>query len=372
MQINERFTHQNNRRISVNDFDILMVLGQGSFGKVMLVRNRDSRQIYALKTLRKEALIRRNQLEHTATERNVLQHIRSPFLTQLHFAWQTAEKLYMVMDFLQGGELFHHLQREKRFAPDYCRLLTAEITLGLEALHSLDIIYRDLKPENILMDGRGHIRLTDFGLAKEGVWGAGSDGGTTTFCGTPEYLAPEILKNEGHGKAVDWWSMGTLLYEMISGLPPWYDPNTQAMYRSIVSERSRLTFHVPGNRRSQVWEQVSASTRDFIAGLLVRNVNSARRARRLGCDGDAEEIKGHDYFAQHLSESGEPVEGFEPLDWDRVYAMDYQPSFVPPPKLNVDRQFSSQVPEDSVVDSNLAAGDAHFENFTYDPSVMQG
>ena len=137
----------------------------------------------------------------------------------MHYAFQTEDKLYMVMDFLNGGELFYHLRREQRFTEGRIRFYAAEIILGLQALHAQGTIYRDLKPENILLDEEGHVRLTDFGLSKQGIFKINKDM-TYTICGTPEYLAPEIIRSEGHGKAVDWWSLGTLLYEMYSGRPP--------------------------------------------------------------------------------------------------------------------------------------------------------
>lgn len=182
----------------------------------MLVRKKDdpNQTLYAMKTLRKAALIKRNQLAHTTTERIILENIDCPFLVHLVYAFQTQEKLYMVLDYMAGGELFFWLKKEKKFSENRCRLYAAEIALGLEALHSNDIVYRDLKPENVLLDSEGHIRLTDFGLTKSGVTGPGPEGGTRTFCGTPEYLAPEILENKGHGKAVDWWALGTLLFEV--------------------------------------------------------------------------------------------------------------------------------------------------------------
>lgn len=151
----------------------------------------------------------------------------------------------MVLDYMAGGELFFWLKKDRRFSEDRCRLYTAEITCALEALHSNHIIYRDLKPENILLDAFGHLKLTDFGLAKGEITGAGAEGGTKTFCGTPEYLAPEILENRGHGKAVDWWSLGTLLYEMLCGLPPFYDTNVQRMYQKIL--QAELKFPKPGS-----------------------------------------------------------------------------------------------------------------------------
>ena len=174
-----------NHKLSVEDFDLLKVLGKGSFGKVMLVKKKDdpTSTLYAMKTLRKAALIKRNQLAHTSTERTILQSIDCPFLVHLRYAFQTTDKLYMVLNYMAGGELFFWLKKEKKFSESRCRLYAAEITIALEALHSADIIYRDLKPENILLDESGHIRLTDFGLAKGGIAGSGAEGGTKTFCG---------------------------------------------------------------------------------------------------------------------------------------------------------------------------------------------
>lgn len=200
----------------------------------MLVRKKGEDTLYALKTLRKAALIKRNQLAHTATERYILQTIHNPFLVHLVYAFQTPDKLYMVLDYMGGGELFFWLKKDRRFSESRCKLYAAEMTCGLDALHSANIVYRDLKPENILLDLEGHLRFTDFGLAKGGVTGAGPEGGTKTFCGTPEYLAPEILENKGHGKAVDWWAMGTLLYEVFNpnGI---HDHNNTIEYRCFMA-----------------------------------------------------------------------------------------------------------------------------------------
>ena len=184
----------------------------------MLVKKKDDPNgtLYAMKTLRKSALAKRNQLAHTSTERIILQSISSPFLVHLEYAFQTTDKLYMVLDYMGGGELFFWLKRDKKFSENRAKLYAAEIACGIAALHASDIVYRDLKPENLLLDLDGHLKLTDFGLTKAGITGPGAEGGTKTFCGTPEYLAPEILENKGHGKAVDWWALGTLLFEVNS------------------------------------------------------------------------------------------------------------------------------------------------------------
>ena len=195
----------------------------------MQVRKKGSPKVYAMKILRKEAIIERNQVEHTRAEREILEKIDHPFLMKMHFAFQTPTKLYFVMDMITGGELFFHLKNERRFNEERSRFYTAEIMLGLEHLHLKNIIYRDLKPENILLDSDGHVVLTDFGLSKKFTKGEKAQ----TFCGTPEYLAPEVVIGAGHGKEVDWWSLGILLYEMMVGLPPFYSENTNLMYELI-------------------------------------------------------------------------------------------------------------------------------------------
>lgn len=197
------------KKVGLGQFALLKVVGKGSFGKVMQVRKKDTGRIYAMKVLQKANIVRRNQVEHTRTERNVLGKIVHPFVVGLNYAFQTADKLYFVLDYCAGGELFFHLGREGRFSEDRTRFYAAQITEALSFLHGHGIVYRDLKPENVLLDHKGNVRLTDFGLSKEGVHDVSS--GAHSFCGTPEYLAPEVLNRTGHGRAVDWWSLGALM-----------------------------------------------------------------------------------------------------------------------------------------------------------------
>lgn len=346
--IDDQFSKANDKPLTIDDFELLKVLGKGSFGKVMLVKKSDDPNgtLYALKTLRKAALAKRKQLAHTATERIILESIRNPFLVHLVYAFQTPDKLYMVLDYMAGGELFFWLKKDRRFSEPRSKLYAAEITSAIEAMHSVNIIYRDLKPENILIDSAGHLRLTDFGLAKGNITGPGAEGGTKTFCGTPEYLAPEILENKGHGKAVDWWSLGTLLFEMVCGLPPFYDTNVQRMYHKIL--HSPLKF--PQNR------EMSKGLKDLLKGLLERKV-----ADRVGSrEDDAQEL----FQSEFLSS----------LDIDRVLAKDYQPEFIPPSQRhetdvrNFEREFTDERPVDSVVESAMTGSLAEkttFEGFTY-------
>jgi serine/threonine protein kinase len=187
------------------------VLGRGGFGKVMQVRKKNTGRVYAMKILHKAKLIESDEVEGTKMEKEVLKRIDHPFIVGLKFSFQTPDKLYLVLDYVAGGELFYHLKREKRFSEERVRYYASELTLALEHLHKLCIVYRDLKPENILLGEDGHVCLTDFGLCKDGLEFGKY---TYTFCGTAEYLAPEVLEGRGHDKAVDWWSLGTLMYEM--------------------------------------------------------------------------------------------------------------------------------------------------------------
>merc|ERR1719230_1891886 len=221
----------------LDDFLPVKVIGKGSYGKVMLVKHKDSETLYAMKMLRKDHIVKRNQIEHTKAERNVLEKVQHPFIVKLEYAFQTPKKLHMVLTFAQGGELFFHLSRAGRFSEGRCKFYSAELLLAIGYLHSLNIIFRDLKPENVLLDGEGHAKLTDFGLSKEGIEDNFS---AKSMCGTPEYLAPEILDKRGHGKAVDWYSLGALMYEMLTGLPPFYTHDREKLFERI--RRGELSY----------------------------------------------------------------------------------------------------------------------------------
>ena len=217
-------------RVGLLDFECLAKLGQGNFGKVLLARKRCGlqleqstggaeqpvqRQYYAMKVLKKDTILKRKDLDHARNERMILQAVKHPFLVQLHYAFQTADRLYMLMDFIPGGDLSFHLKRLRSFSEPLVRVWMAELTLALEYMHKLHIVYRDLKPENILLDAAGHLRLTDFGLSKEQPR---EGGGLSTFCGTPYYVAPEMLvRGRRYSSAVDWWSLGILMYELLVG-----------------------------------------------------------------------------------------------------------------------------------------------------------
>jgi serum/glucocorticoid-regulated kinase 2 len=257
------------------------------------VRKKDDGRIYAMKVLKKEMVLRRRQYEHTLAERRILQNISHPFIVSLHFAFQTEHKLYMVFDFFNGGELYHYLSDGGRFEEARARFYAAEIASALDYMHARGIVYRDLKPENLILDRDGHIRITDFGLSKEGVQGDT----ITSICGTPEYLAPEILRKRPYGVAVDWWSLGTLLWEMIAGLPPFYDRNRQVMYRKILEAPLQPPAHM------------SAEALDLCSKMLVREPT-----QRLGYGGGAG-IKAHPFFRG--------------LDWSKLDRREVPPPWTP-------------------------------------------
>lgn len=296
IRIGVEYVESRTKALKIEDFELLKVVGKGSFGKVMQVSKKDTHRIYALKTIRKAHIISRSEVAHTLAERSVLSQINNPFIVPLKFTFQSPEKLYFVLAFVNGGELFHHLQKEQRFDINRSRFYTAELLCALECLHGFNVIYRDLKPENILLDYSGHIALCDFGLCKLDMK---DEDRTNTFCGTPEYLAPELLLGQGYTKTVDWWTLGVLLYEMLTGLPPFYDENTNEMYRKILSE----PLHFPGP------EIVPPAAKDLLTKLLNR-----KPEQRLGANGAAE-IKAHPFFHS--------------IDWRKLLQRKYEPTFKP-------------------------------------------
>jgi len=331
------------QKVCKDDFDLVCTIGEGNYARVHLVKKKNTDEYYAMKILAKESLIERDEVEHTRTERKILECASHPFLVKMHYAFQTPESLYIVMNFANGGELFSHLKKEKRFTEERARFYAAEICLGLEYLHQGGVVYRDLKPENILLDAEGHITMTDFGLSK-----ILRGGKTKTFCGTPEYLAPEVLLNKGHSFPVDWWSFGTLLYEMIVGIPPFYSTDVHEMYDQILHGE----LYIP--------EFVSPAATDLLAKLLVRDPS-----KRLGTGG-TNEIKNHAFF--------------RPVDWPALLEKKIPPPFKPPVKStadvsNIDPTFLANNPPPEGAEAGaaepppvVAANNHLFEGFTYERS----
>ena len=341
VRMQHAFKSQTSGSLTIEAFDLLKVIGKGSFGKVMQVRKRDTNQIYALKTIRKAHIISRSEVTHTLAERTVLAQVNSPFIVPLKFSFQSPDKLYLVLAFVNGGELFLHLQQEGRFSEERARFYAAELFCALEHLHEFHVVYRDLKTENILLDYTGHIALCDFGLCKLNM---GDQETTHTFCGTPEYLAPELLIGHGYTKSVDWWTLGVLLYEMLTGLPPFYSEDVNEMYRRILQEPLTFPSHV------------GTEARDLLTRLLRRDAS-----RRLGSGPQgAQEIKSHPFFTRHI-------------DWPQLLSKKVQPPYKPGvasafDTSNFDPEFTSETPLDSVVDDShliSATVQEQFAGFSY-------
>jgi serine/threonine protein kinase len=290
-----------------SDFEILKLIGKGTFGQVYQVRKKDTKRIYAMKVLQKKVIVQKKEVAHTVGERNILVRTAmsdSPFIVGLKFSFQTPSDLYLVTDYMSGGELFWHLQKEGRFDEKRAKFYIAELILAIQHLHNSDIVYRDLKPENILLDANGHIALCDFGLSKANLT---NNDTTNTFCGTTEYLAPEVLLDEsGYTKMVDFWSLGVLVFEMCCGWSPFYAEDTQQMYKNIAFGKVRFPR-----------DTLSQEGRNFVKGLLNRNPK-----HRLGATDDAEELKRHAFFND--------------IDWDLLSKKLITPPFKPKLKSETD------------------------------------
>lgn len=259
--------------------------------------------------MKKAVIINLRQVEHVKAEKVILSMIEHPFIVNLVASFQDDKRLFMLMEYVNGGELFSYLRRVGRLPDAHARFYTAEITLAFQYLHLMNIVYRDLKPENLLIDTTGHLKITDFGFAKI------VEDRTWTLCGTPEYLAPEIIQSRGHNKSVDWWAMGILIFEMLAGFPPFYDENPFGIYQKILA--GRIEFP----------RQIDVRPKDLIKKLLTHD-----RTKRFGClRGGAEDIKQHKWF------SG--------LDWDVVLQRGIYPPFAPQVRSLDDTSMFDQYPE---------------------------
>ncbi|XP_045154860.1 ribosomal protein S6 kinase alpha-1 [Echinops telfairi] len=301
-----------------SQFELLKVLGQGSFGKVFLVRKvtrPDNGHLYAMKVLKKATLKVRDRVR-TKMERDILADVNHPFVVKLHYAFQTEGKLYLILDFLRGGDLFTRLSKEVMFTEEDVKFYLAELALGLDHLHSLGIIYRDLKPENILLDEEGHIKLTDFGLSKEAI---DHEKKAYSFCGTVEYMAPEVVNRQGHAHSADWWSYGVLMFEMLTGSLPFQGKDRKDTMTLILKAKLGMP------------QFLSTEAQSLLRALFKRNP-----ANRLGSGPDgAEEIKRHVFYST--------------IDWNKLYRREIKPPFKPAvaqpdDTFYFDTEFTSRTP----------------------------
>jgi len=325
------YAKNNDTQVNLQSFDFIKVIGRGSFGKVFLVKKKDDGKYYAMKSLRKDVIIDYDQIESTKLEQDILLKADHPFLVGMQYVFQTDQKIFFVMRFIRGGELFMHLRNVTRFDESRARFYTAQVAIAIGHLHAQSIIYRDLKPENILMDEDGYICLTDFGLAKiineENKM-------AFSFCGTPEYLAPEILNETGHAFPVDWWALGILTYEMIVGFPPFYTgANTNNKMYELIKKKD---VFFPDPKKHQI--TMSDESKDFIRMLLKKNP-----AERLGATNGLEEVLAHPWLAG-LSKADLEAKSIEPVFKPKLGASIEDVS-------NFDKQFTKEEVIVSVIDS---------------------
>lgn len=279
--------------IDLNSFIIHSIIGRGSFGDVYLVEKKDSNMLFAMKVLNKTKVFKDNLKRYAITERNVLSAIDHPFIVKLRYAFQNSEYLFLIMDYYPGGDLGSYLVDEGTFNEKKAKVYIAEIILALEEIHKNDIIFRDLKPENVMIDAEGHIALIDFGLSKERV--SSNNQGARSFCGSVAYLAPEMVKKSGHGKMMDWYLLGVLLYEMLLGVPPFYAETKEELFHNIEHEELSLPEGLP------------KTLKDLLYGLLDKDAD-----KRLGSKRGAQDIKMHPWFFD--------------IDWKMALARKLRPS----------------------------------------------
>ena len=330
-------------KYSLCDFVFIKVLGKGSFGKVMLAERRGTDEVYAVKVLKKDVIIQDDDVECTMTEKRILAlSAKHPFLTALHSCFQTRDRLFFVMEYVNGGDLMFQIQRSRKFDEPRARFYAAEVTQALMFLHRNGIIYRDLKLDNILLDAEGHCKIADFGMCKEGMHESKL---TQTFCGTPDYIAPEILQELEYDASVDWWALGVLMYEMMAGQPPFEADNEEDLFESILHDDVLYP----------VW--LSREAVAILKGFMTKNP-----AKRLGCvkqQGGEKAILLHPFF-------------HEKIDWESLEQRKVKPPFKPKIKSktdanNFDKDFTSEEPTLTPVDPSVvkAINQEEFSGFSF-------
>uniref|UniRef100_A0A672GLV5 Protein kinase C n=1 Tax=Salarias fasciatus TaxID=181472 RepID=A0A672GLV5_SALFA len=330
------------KRMNLHDFVFIKVLGKGSFGKVMLAELKGSDEVFAVKVLKKDVILQDDDVDCTLTEKRILALARKhPYLTQLYCCFQTKDRLFFVMEYVNGGDLMFQIQRSRKFDEARSRFYAAEVTSALMFLHRHGVIYRDLKLDNILLDAEGHCKLADFGMCKEGILNGVT---TTTFCGTPDYIAPEILQELDYGPSVDWWALGVLMYEMMAGQPPFEADNEDDLFESILHDDVLYP----------VW--LSKEAVSILRAFMTKSPN-----KRLGCvvaQGLEEAIKLHPFFRE--------------IDWTLLEQRKIRPPFKPRIKTkrdvnNFDQDFTREEPvltpvEDSIIKQ---INQDEFKGFSY-------
>lgn len=321
------------KKLDLADFEFGATVGSGTFGRVRVAFYNGSKESnpvpVALKIMRKSEIIRLKQVDHIKSEKNILMTVEHKFVVNLLATFQDDRRLCMVMEYVCGGELFRFLQQEGRLSNENARFFSAEITVVFEYLHSQMVVYRDLKPENVLIDADGHTKVADFGFAKL------VEGRTWTLCGTPDYLAPEIIQSRGHAHGVDWWALGILIFEMLSGYPPFFDDSCFGVYQRILVGKVAFPRHV------------DTKAKDLIKKLLVSD-----KTQRLGClKAGAEDVKKHRWF--------------QAVNWTTVPLGELDPPFIPSVEPWATSMFDKYLPESTESSAPLVrdAEQALFESF---------
>lgn len=318
-------------KMALSHFIPVKVIGKGGFSNVTAVRKKDSGNLYAIKTMNKDFVVGENKIEQIMTEKQILSSISHPFIVNMYWAFQSKTQLHLVLELCPGGELFYHLHNLGRFTEEHAKFYFAEVVLALEYLHSLNIVYRDLKPENILLDIDGHIRITDFGLSKQNI---SKRDRSYSICGSPEYMAPEMLISGEHGQSVDYYTLGALLYELLVGLPPFYDKNRSRMRWKILNE----DLEIPNF--------ISKAGKSMLAGLLEK-----RPEKRLG-NISAKDVKSHE-FCRGIDWDGIINKSVKPPLRPHIRQSNFDPEYK---KVRIDDEFFLDTP----------CGDEGFEGFEFD------
>ena len=288
------------KRINLEDYELTKGLGEGAFGKVYLTEHRSSDALYAFKQLKKNEIIKSHQVDHLMNECYILYSLDHPFIVKMEGMAQDQRYLFIIMEFVAGGELFKYLRRVGKFNKFQTSFYAGQVALAWEYLHSLNVIYRDLKPENLLICANGYIKVADFGFAKV------VSARTYTLCGTPEYLAPEVILNKGHGKAVDWWTLGVLIYEMLVGIDPFNDPDPMTMYQKILKGALRFPKSVDSDSKS-----------------IIKHLLESDLSKRYGnLKNQAQDVKDHRFF--------------DHINWQSLEEKAIQPPYVPQLKSSTD------------------------------------
>jgi protein kinase X len=308
---------------NLSDLTLSTTVGTGTFGRVRVVQFRPTKAWYALKIMKKSEILRLSQLDHILSEVKILSTTTHPFIVNMLGMHFDEKRLYLLFEYVPGGELFSYLRREGKFSESAAQFYAAEILLAFEHLHKSKVVYRDLKPENLLLTSKGHIKITDFGFAKV------VQDRTYTLCGTPEYLAPEIIQSKGHDIGVDWWALGILIFEMLAGFPPFFDENPYGIYQKILAGKIDWPKHF------------SIDAKDLIKKLL-----TADRTRRLGClPGRAQDIRDHPWFAK--------------IRWDDLFALKTPAPYIPKVKeANDTSNFDSYPDSDGETAGKLSTTDS--------------